>query len=402
MSQQVSKGEIRGQPVRAISTEPSVDSLSRQISEGLDAHLRQLGLPNGGQTALNLSKETIRKMHEAHRKEVVMRTRELLISHHEDLENALATGSELGPDRISPIIIPVRAGSDEGTLFRLASLYWSVPVSNGYGRRMRFLVKDRQNGKLVGLIALTDPVFNLGARDQWLGWTAPERKERLRYVMDACVLGALPPYSYLLGGKLVAALAASNEVRAAFRFRYARQRSEICHRRSNSDLALLTTTSALGRSSVYDRLRVMDRIEYRLVGETKGYGHFHVPESLFQLMRSYLRLIGHPYATGNRFGQGPNWRMRVIRQTLHEIGVNPDTLRHGISREVYVVPLAYNAVDFLGGRTQHLRPISAPSAKIVAYCKNRWIVPRALRDERFRDFRPENLVRELKQTAGLV
>jgi len=395
-------GEIRGRPAPVTSVEPSVDSLARRIAEELGAHLRQLGLPNNGQTALKLPKETIRKMHESHRKEVLVRMRELLASHHEDLENALATGSEVSPDRISPTIVPVRAGSDEGILFRLASLYWSVPVSNGYGRRMRFLVRDRQNGKLIGLIALTDPVFNLGARDQWIGWTASDRRERLRFVMDACVLGALPPYSYLLGGKLVAALAASNEVRAAFRNRYARRRSEICHRRSNAYLALLTTTSALGRSSVYDRLHVMDRIEYRLVGETKGYGHFHVPEPLFQLMRSYLMLIGHPYATGNRFGQGPNWRMRVIRQTLREIGIDPDILRHGISREVYVVPLAYNAKDFLRGRTQHLRPISAPSTKIVAYCKNRWIIPRALRDERFRDFRPEGLVRELRQMAGLV
>ena len=40
---------------------------------------------------------------------------------------------------------------------------------------------------------------------------------RLRNVMDAFVLGAVPPYRELLCGKLVAMLAASDEVRDAFR-----------------------------------------------------------------------------------------------------------------------------------------------------------------------------------------
>ena len=39
-------------------------------------------------------------------------------------------------------------------VFRYASLHWSVPVSQGYGRRTRFLVIDEQNEKLIGIFAL--------------------------------------------------------------------------------------------------------------------------------------------------------------------------------------------------------------------------------------------------------
>ena len=53
----------------------------------------------------------------------------------------------------------------EGDLFRAATLLWSVPVSRGYGRRMRYLVMDESNNKLIGLFALGDPVFNLKSRD---------------------------------------------------------------------------------------------------------------------------------------------------------------------------------------------------------------------------------------------
>jgi hypothetical protein len=63
-------------------------------------------------------------------------------------------------------------------------------------------------------------VFSVKARDEWVGWTVEKRRERLKHVMDAFILGAVPPYSYLLGGKLVAMLAASNEVRQAFREKY--------------------------------------------------------------------------------------------------------------------------------------------------------------------------------------
>jgi hypothetical protein len=103
----------------------------------------------------------------------------------------------------------------DGLLWRWLSLHWSIPVSSGYGRRLRFLVIDNgHHGKVIGLIGLADPVFALGARESWVGWDAPTRSQRLANVMDAYVLGAVPPYSGLLGGKLVALLATS--IREAF------------------------------------------------------------------------------------------------------------------------------------------------------------------------------------------
>ena len=89
---------------------------------------------------------------------------------------------------------------------------WSVPVSNGFGRRLRYLVWDKNNGKLIGLIAIGDPVFNLSVRDNLIGWNAQDRRERLVNIMDAYVLGALPPYNVLLGGKMVACLIRTQKI----------------------------------------------------------------------------------------------------------------------------------------------------------------------------------------------
>lgn len=74
--------------------------------------------------------------------------------------------------------------------------------------------------------------------------------------MDAYVLGAVPPYSYLLCGKLIAMLALSNEVRKVFHKKYSGHTSLIKKAKRPPFLALLTTTSALGRSSIYNRIRI--------------------------------------------------------------------------------------------------------------------------------------------------
>jgi hypothetical protein len=85
-------------------------------------------------------------------------------------------------------------------------------VSNGFGRRLRYLVWDDYNHKLMGIIAIGDPVFNLSVRDNLIGWDVAARGERLVNIMDAYVLGALPPYNALLGGKLVACLLRSRDI----------------------------------------------------------------------------------------------------------------------------------------------------------------------------------------------
>jgi hypothetical protein len=119
---------------------------------------------------------------------------------------------EIDPAKIKLCLVRIEAGSEDSDLFRLASLTWSVPVSAGYGRRLRYLVWDEHHGKLAGIIALGDPVFNLSVRDNLIGWNSDDRSKRLVNILDAYVLGAVPPYNMLLVGKAVACLVRSREV----------------------------------------------------------------------------------------------------------------------------------------------------------------------------------------------
>jgi hypothetical protein len=124
-------------------------------------------------------------MHRAQREELLKEEREFIKAEWPRLKKYFANGDEIEVAQIRPRLEIIAGGSWQSRLFRLASLTWSVPVSKGYGRRMRFLAWDEQNGKLMGLIALGDPVFNLKVRDELIGWSADDRRKRLVNVLDS-------------------------------------------------------------------------------------------------------------------------------------------------------------------------------------------------------------------------
>jgi len=337
-----------------------------------------------------LCKDNIRQLYAHLRKEKLQEAGSWLLSVEEKVLSYFANGPEVDVERIRPRLELVDT-KFKADLFRYASLLWSVPVSAGYGRRMRFLVFDEHNNKLIGLFALGDPVYNLRVRDQWIGWGVPEKNERLYHVMDAYVLGAVPPYSYLLGGKLVALLTASDEVRVLFRERYTRQPSVIRKVVREPHLVLLTTTSALGRSSLYNRLSVDGREIFISLGFTEGWGHFHFSNGTFEQVKAYLREMGDPVVERYKYGGGPNWRFRVVKRCLAHLGLSPNLLHHGIKREVFAVPLATNAREFLRG--EEAEPVYYEASKdwLFNYFRDRWLLPRAARDQRYQTFNRESI-----------
>ncbi len=166
-----------------------------------------------------------------------------------------ASGIEIQPESVTPVLGKIDAGTWQAELFRLASLTWSIPVSHGFGRRLRYLVWDNHNRKLIGLIAIGDPVFNLAARDNLIDWNAQDRSARLVNIMDAYVLGAVPPYNSLLAGKMVACLVRTQEIFKDFRNTYGDSSGIISSKKKNARLIAVTTSSSMGRSSVYNRLK---------------------------------------------------------------------------------------------------------------------------------------------------
>lgn len=322
-------------------------------------------------------KDFLRKLHAeavAHR---IERARRTLQAHETWLLEFIADGHEVDPEAILPRIVVVKPRSDEELLFRYASLHWSIPVSSGYGRRLRFLVMDEQNCKLIGIIGLGDPVFGLRARDQWIGWSSAQRRSYLAHVMDAFVLGAVPPYSSLLCGKLIAMLAASNELRYAFKKKYFGRKSLIRRKEFDGRLALITTTSALGRSSIYNRIRFKGRTVYHHLGYTSGSGDFQFMNGLYETIRDFVSVHGEPSAKHVRWGSGFRNRREVIKICLQQLGLPDDLVYHGVQRELFGVPLARNSLAFLRGEVNRLDWYNESAEELFHGFRERWLMPRA-------------------------
>ena len=337
-----------------------------------------LSLPDGDD-----EKAIARELHSLQRGALLARSAEFILEWEDKVLEWFANGGEVDVDRIKPRVFPVESEL-ESAVFRYASLHWSVPVSQGYGRRTRFLVTDETNGKLIGIMALGDPVFNLGVRDRLIEWDQAQRKRRLYNVYDAFVLGAVEPYRQLLAGKLVALCAVSNEIASYLTSKYEGKKTVISKESKSAEPVLVTTTSALGRSSVYNRLAVDGRLVFRSIGFTEGFGHFHFSDELFDELAAFVR-SGGAKLRGHQYGDGPNWRIRTLRAGLESIGLDGDLLRHGIRREVFIAPrgLAWQAV--LRGETDELLPFDYPLEYLSGFWRERWAVPRAARRPEFAD-----------------
>lgn len=368
------------------ANEAAIEELRTFIRERFVAHLTMLGLSTEPVAQVSQhSKDLIRAYHRAQRLQLRMREQQFVRKHAGALLHHFANGEDIDLQRIMPVLCPINSSaSEDAALFRLATLLWSVPVSRGFGRRMRYLVRDGANGKLIGLFALTDPVFNLRARDEWIGWNSWDRRERLVNVMDAYVVGAVPPYSGLLGGKVVASLMTSQEVVADFSRKYGDMRGIISQKVKHPRLVLITVTSALGRSSLYNRLKIPGLLTFDRIGMTEGWGHFQVPDQLFAQMRKLLEYEGHPYASGHQYGNGPNWRMRVVRESLKRVGLDDDLLRHGIAREIYAAPLTHSWRDMLCGSVDTGDVLRPGADELGREAVARWLIPRAERRPEFR------------------
>ncbi len=334
-------------------------------------------------------KNKLRELHQEAVKYNVERSRPGLERHEDALLSYIASGKEVIPENIRPKLVLVQSGSEEELLFRYTRLHWSIPVSAGYGRRIRFVVYDESNGKLIGIFGLGDPVFGLRPRDCWIGWNHNVRKSRLQNVMDLFVLGAVPPYSSLLCGKLVALLATSQEVRQVFHRKYGGRLSFISRKPLDGRLALLTTTSALGRSSLYNRLNYDGQTVFQSVGFTLGSGEFHFGNGFYKDLRRFA--LENCEATGKHglWGKGFRNRREIVRKTLPLLGLSQDLLYHGVKREIFLAPLAENTAAFLQGDHQRLRYHHRTADDLFDWFRERWLLPRAGRDPRYREFEPD-------------
>src|SRR5258708_36537013 len=142
----------------ATSSRP-LSPTARKLRLSLLRLLREQGFALGPQYQLRThgsSKKTVRAIHGHYRKARLQEEKKFVQKWYPKISHYFASGRDIDPQRVDPYPVLVEENEKQAALFRIASLCWSIPVSTGYGRRFEMLIFDRSNGKLVGLLAITD------------------------------------------------------------------------------------------------------------------------------------------------------------------------------------------------------------------------------------------------------
>lgn len=124
-------------------------------------------------------------------------------------------------------------------------------MTNIPGRTIRLAVKETKTNKWVGFIRLASPMMNMKPRNDMLGGAFAANKDTAKSFNKCAIMGFVivpaQPFGYnYLGGKLLAGICTSHEVR------------NIVNKKYNMNLCLFETTSLYGSSktvSQYDGMK---------------------------------------------------------------------------------------------------------------------------------------------------
>ena|SRR5215216_3394239 len=331
--------------------------------------------------------------------------------------NYCRDGSDINPENIKLKLLEVKSGTKENDLFLWWNIvWWNMPYQQAYGRQMRFMLWDTTHDAPFGLFLLQSPVLLMAVRDKWLGlkYRRNDNEDDLTYLMNTSMYaqraGALPPYNQLLGGKMVSVALTCNELREMYRKKYDGKVTKMEERVIDPNLLFITTTSAFGKSSTYDRLKINgNEIVAQSLGYTKGTGTFHIPNDIYREMTRFLvnkNVMVKKDKNGksilaNDYGDGPSTKMKVITQASKLLQL-PKLTTHTIKREFYLFPLVKNLMDVIHHDVQ---PdwVDRPFNMLVNYWKQRWAIPRAQRMPQWRGFKAsqihEQLINDIPQLA---
>jgi len=332
----------------------------------------------------NNSKNGIRTIHKYSRIEKLRLHSNFLIDTKKTVKDYAIDGSELNPEEIQLELRQVEPNSLESEIFLWWNLaWWSVPYEHPIGRQMRYIIWDKTHDSPFGLIGLQSPPLKISVRDKYLGIPNEELDYWLNMSLYGQRVGALPPYNDLLGGKLVAMALTSNEIREDYSKKYHGRKTLMNKRVMPAKLLFVTTTSAYGRSSMYERIRYYDETIGEFLGFTAGAGTFYIPDKLYPKLLKYLKSLGYDAQRG--YGTGPSRKLKFIDIALRKLGIKRSA-RYGIKRGFYLFSHVANIKQVI---KENSRPrwYDRPFDKMQDFWLERYAIPRAERKQDFRKFK---------------
>ena len=344
---------------------------------------------NGFVEPLKQNKNSFRRIQTFSRYEQIKLQKNFIENGYETVKKYTINGININPSEIKLELRIVDAGTEEEIIYRWWNLiWWSVPYQKAYGRQMRFILWDVTHNAPFGLIGLQSPVLKMSVRDDYLKMPKDELDIWVNMSMQAQRLGALPPYNQLLGGKMVALSITSNELRKAYKKKYKNVKTLMENRYIEPELLFVTTTSAFGKSSIYNRLKFNGETVAKSLGFTKGSGTLHISQEIYSEIQKYLLKRGVCVST--TFGNGPSRKIKLLNKALTMLKLNEYSY-HNILREFFLFPLAKNLNNVIN---KEVKPYyyNRKLNNLTDFWKERWCVPRSFRFDEWKKFNGKRFI----------
>jgi len=369
------------------------------IKRAIFKDLRSQGfeIKNGVITPNGNSKKIYRNIQSKAKQEKLDEHRKFINKNLKVINKYTINGKEIDPEKINLELRFVEPKSEESIIFTWWNLaWWSIPYERLIGRQMRFVLWDTCHDAPFGLIGLQSPPLRNKLRDDFLGIQSGKRDYWLNMSMYAQRVGALPPYNDLLGGKMVALSLLGNEIRNKYNEKYKGRKTLLMEREIPADLLFITTTSAFGKGTIYERLDFNGEKINKFLGYTTGSGTFHLSEQNYQLLINYLDSLGYEIKRG--YGTGPSRKLHLINNAFRELGIAKFS-NHGIKRGFYLFSNVTNLKQVI---THNEKPnwYNRPFEDLTEYWKERWCVPRSKRVKKWKSFDQEKFIEEIMDSVN--
>ncbi len=261
-----------------------------------------------------------------------------------DINNKELTIKEI--EDLQPYVEMTEQGNSEQnevwTLVR--RLIHTMEFTANPGRNVKFYVKDKVSGKILGIICLGSDVTSLGARDTFIGWSKDNKFKdgKLKHTSIGTTICCAQPLGFnFLGGKLVAALVTSSVVRDAWKKLY------------GQTLVGLSTTSLYGIHSMYNSIPL-----WKTLGSSSGKIALKPDDSTYEVWHEWLKenqkdeYLRQTTQKEGVAGPPTGVKQKVINMIFRAVGVKPSTYQHGFKRGIFYADMYENGKEFLRGEIE--------------------------------------------------
>ena len=234
-------------------------------------------------------------------------------------------------------------------------------------------------------------------------------------IMDLSVCGSIAPYNEILGGKLIASLITSQEVRDLYKKRYSSKKYQTPAIIASSNkgkpvfrdanLLCLTTTSLYGiASSQYNRIKFLkekyEDLENDLIWQeifkknkssfkTKGQGVYHFSDITSKLINITTRKVLGRVEVNHKFGEGTSPKLRKIAKGISLLIdkdkstiQNEDFFSHNVQRKNYIFYYQKDILQNLLDQKKIYSSIKSSNVKVITDAwMRRWLIKRIQRAE---------------------